>query len=265
MGKSILVPHDFTQIGDYAIEHAYMIAKASKNPIHIIHVVKTDDEIKDAEKKLKKIADDFFKDKDIAVTTTIRKGKTFKEIYKYGLEIEATLVVLGSDGLKSIKRAMKVVRKFEKIPFIIVQSPVIFGEYSKIISPLDTDRSSRIKMLWINYLNSLFHSTAYIVTCKEKDRYKVKNLANNLRFAVNWLDNKLIDYEVITMDNKENFADDMYSYADKIEADMVLIMAHKYRSYIKDLKKVENIELYKKIPIMCVNKRTDILKVGGFN
>ena len=50
-----------------------------------------------------------------------------------------------------------------------------------------------------------------------------------------------------------------------VEADLVLMMTTKYKEYIKNLKKPDNKELYKKIPIMCVNPRTDIQKLGGFN
>lgn len=265
MGKSILVPHDFTEVGDYAIEHAYMIGKASKNPIHLIHIVKHNNEIETAKEKLQKIADKFSEGKDIEIVIDIRKGSIFKEIYKYGLEINAYLAVMGTHGIKNIKKAMKVVKNFEKIPFILVQSPVIFGEYSKIVSPIDADKSSRIKMQWIKYLNTLFESKAYIITYTESDKYKAASLASNLKFASNWFERELIDYEFINFDSKKNFADEMYSFAHSIEADIILVMAQNYRSYIKELKKGENIELYKKIPIMCVNKRTDIHRIGGFN
>ena len=35
--------------------------------------------------------------------------------------------------------------------------------------------------------------------------------------------------------------------------------------YIKDIKNPENEALAAKIPVMCVNKRIDIIKLGGFN
>ena len=41
--KPILVPHDFTEVGAYALEHAYMIGKTHNNPINVIHIVSKSD------------------------------------------------------------------------------------------------------------------------------------------------------------------------------------------------------------------------------
>ncbi|MDR2010750.1 MAG: universal stress protein [Bacteroidales bacterium] len=265
MEKCILVPHDFTEVGDFAIEHAYMISKATKTPIHLLHIVKNENDIVTAEEKLSKIAEKFNKDKDAKIIVTARKGNLFKEIYKYGLEVDAYLAVMGTHGIKNIKKAMKVVKKLVKIPFILVQSPVIYGEYSKVLVPLDYEKSSRIKAQWIVYLNTFFKSNAFILTHTEKDSYKSKSLSSNLKFMQDLLNKELIDYEWKNLDSSKNFADEIYSFAEEIQANIILIMTHNYREYIKAIKKIEHLELYKKIPIMCVNKRTDIFKSGGFN
>ncbi len=265
MEKCILVPHDFTEVGDYAIEHAYMISKATNIPIHLLHIVKRESDICTAEEKLSKIAESFNKGKDAEIIVAVRKGNLFKEIYKYGLGVNAYLAVMGTHGIKNVKKAMKVVKKLVRIPFILVQSPVIYGEYSRVLVPLDTEKSSRIKAQWIVFLNTLFKSKAYLLTHTEKDSYKAKELAKNLKFMNDWLDKELIDYELQSLESPKNFADEIFSYANEIQANIILLMTHNYREYIKALKKSENLELYRKIPIMCVNKRTDIFKVGGFN
>lgn len=265
MKKSILVPHDFTEVGNYAMEHAYMVGKASKTSISLIHIVRKSSQIDEAKVKLQKIADDFAKDKDVEVSIEVRKGNLFREIYRYGLEIDAYLAVMGTHGLKNIKKSMKVVKKFVKIPFILVQSPVIFGEYDRLVIPIDSNITSRIKIQWVRYINTLFASKAFLITHNVSDGFKQKGLNNNIKFAQNWFDKELIDYDIKVVESGKNFADSIYTYANEVESDLILVMTDQYRSYIKDIKKVENIELYKKIPIMCVNKRTDIFKLGGFN
>ncbi len=265
MKKSILVPHDFTEVGDYAIEHAFMVGKASKSPIHLIHIVSKTSQIAAAKIKLAEIAERAKEGKDIEIVSEVRKGNLFREIYKYGLEIDAYLAVMGTHGIRSIRKAMKVVKRFVKIPFILVQNPVIFGEYDRIVIPIDANITSRIKIQWVRYINTLFESKAYLITHNVSDGFKQKGLNNNIKFAQNWFDKELIDYDIKVVESGKNFADSIYTYANEVESDLILVMTDQYRSYIKDLKKIENIELYKKIPIMCVNKRTDIFKVGGFN
>jgi hypothetical protein len=265
MKKSILVPHDFTDVGNYAMEHAYMLGKASKTSISLIHIVRRSSQIAEAKDKLQKIADDFRQGKDVEVSVEVRRGNLFREIYRYGLEIDAYLAVMGTHGLKNIKKAMKVVKRFVKIPFILVQSPVIFGEYDRLVIPIDSNITSRIKIQWVRYISTLFSSKAFLITHNVSDGFKQKGLNNNIRFAQNWFDKELIDYDIKVVESSKNFADSIYTYANEVESDLILIMTDQYRSYIKDIRKVENIELYKKIPIMCVNKRTDIFKLGGFN
>lgn len=265
MKKSILVPHDFTEVGDYAMEHAYMVGKQAKSPIHLIHVVSKSSQIEEAKQKLTAIAEAFKKEKDVEIIVEARKGNLFKEIYNYGLEIDAYLAVMGTHGVKNVKKALKVIKKFVKIPFILVQSPVIFGEYDRILVPIDEDKTSRIKIQWIRYINTLFESKAYLLTYNTRDSFKLKSLHNNIKFAENWFEKELIEYDIKVLDNDRNFADEIYNYANDIECDLILLMTNKYKEYIRQLKKAENKELFKKIPIMCLNKRTDIYKVGGFN
>lgn len=264
MKKSILVPHDFSEVGNYAMEHAYMVGKASKSPIHLIHIVRRKSQIEEAKQKLTEIANKFKEGKDVEIVCEVRTGNLFKTIYSYGLEIDSYLAVMGTHGIKNIKKAMKVVKKFVKIPFILVQNPVIFGEYDRIVIPIDYDKNSRIKIQWVRYINTIFESKAYIISFNTGDEFKAKVIKNNLLFAQNQFDKELIDYEIKVLDSQKNFADSIYTYANEVESDLILVMTDKYRSYVKDLKKTENLELYKKIPIMCVNKRTDIIKLGGF-
>ncbi|MDD2387608.1 MAG: universal stress protein [Bacteroidales bacterium] len=264
MEKSILVPHDFTEVGNYAMEHAYMVGKAANSPIHLIHIAKSKSQIDSAKQKLQEIADNFKKGKNVEIVCEVRTGNLFKGIYAYGLEVDAYLGVMGTHGIKNVKKAMKVVKKFMKIPFILVQNPVIFGEYDRIVIPLDHDKNARIKTLWVRYINNIFESKVFIISYNTGDEFKAKTIKNNILFAQNQFDNNLIDYEIKVIESPKNFADSIYTYANEVESDLILVMTNKYKSYVKDLKKLENLELYKKIPIMCVNKRTDIIKLGGF-
>lgn len=265
MSKSILVPHDFTEVGDFALEHAYIISKASKSSIHVIHVVRKSREVDEAKQKLEQIVNNFKQGKEIDIITKVSVGRLHKEVYNYGLEIDASLGVMGTHGVKTIKKALKIVKQFVKIPFILVQNHVVHGDYDRILIPIDSDITSRIKIQWVRYINTLFESKAYLIAHQVTDGFKIKALNNNLKFAQDWFERELMDYELNILPSGKYFADEIFTYANEVESDLILIMADKYKSYIKSLKRVENLELYSRIPIMCVNKRADLYKTGGFN
>lgn len=265
MKRTILVPHDFTEVGNYAIEHAYMIGKATGAPIHLLHIVKRKSLYDAALEKLSAIASEYSEKYNVEIIPKVIRGNLYKSIYAYGIEIDAYIAVMGTHGIKNLKKAMKVVKKFVRIPFILVQSPVIFGEYDRLVVPVDSNLKSRIKFHWVRYLNHLFESKVYIIAHNETDSFRIKSLNNNLRFADKLLEQELIDYEVKRLNSSKNFADKVYNYANDVEGDLVLVMTDNYRKFARDLKSAKNLEYFKKIPIMCVNPRTDIFKAGSFS
>lgn len=267
MKRSILVPHDFSEVGDYALQHAYLIIKASKSdyPINLLHVIKKESMYDESLARLNEIAENFSKKNNVTVNTKVLKGNIYKTIYAYGVESKAFIAVMGTHGIKNVKKAMKVVKKFVRIPFILVQSGSNFGEYNKLVIPLDHNIKSRIKFRWVRFLNDIFESKAFILATHETDNYKIDSLNNNIKFASNFLEDELIDYEIKKIETKVNFADEVYKYANEVQGDLILVMTDQYKQFARDLKTAENLELFKKIPIMCVNRRTDIVKLGGFS
>ena len=55
--KSLIVPHDFTEVADAALKHAIVTAAAIDAEVHVLHVVEKRSEINKAEKKLQEIVD----------------------------------------------------------------------------------------------------------------------------------------------------------------------------------------------------------------
>lgn len=55
--ETILVPHDFTQMAEFALLHANKISKSIAKPVTIAHIVKSEKEKKDATRKLTEIAE----------------------------------------------------------------------------------------------------------------------------------------------------------------------------------------------------------------
>lgn len=264
MEKCILVPYDFSNEANFALEHAYEFARTSSLPIHIIHVVSSEKEIKEWSIELQKIADEFSKAKNIFVETVVRAGNLFETIYEYGLSSNTYLAVMGTHGTKTIDKAMKLIKQFVKIPFVLVQRPISFGEFDKICVPIDDNKKSRAKFLWVRHLDYLFKSKVYVVYIDSNNPTKRNEINKNLRFATSIFEEYAIDFDVYSVPEHNAF-DNLYDYMYKLEPDVVLFMTDRYKKIVTNLKKPQNIEVAKKIPVMCVNSRTDIMKAGGFS
>ena len=114
MEKCIIVPWDFTEMSGYALEHAYAIGKISKKVIYLIHVAAKASKVPELTQQLEEIAKKFKEGKDIDIRVAVVTGNLYKAIYKFGLENNAYLGVMGTHGIKSLGKAMKVVKKFVK-------------------------------------------------------------------------------------------------------------------------------------------------------
>ena len=275
MGKSektIVVPHDFTQIGDYALEHALVISPIMENDIVLVHIVKDNGEIPLAEKHCEEIAEETFKKHFIRPRFIVREGSIFKEISAIAEEVNANLIIMGTHGRKGIQKltgswALKVVVS-STVPFIIVQAPPAKRRFEKIIFPIDFRSENKEKIQWVNYLSAYYKTKFYIIKQNYKDRLFQTKIKNNLAFTKKFLDSKGIEYEIITAPGKKKFYQETIEYAKVVEADMILVMTTKdisFADYALGADEQHIIANNEKIPVMCVNPDPSLRRSGGFS
>ena len=265
MEKCILVPFDFSNEADFALDHAYEFARTLNIPIHLIHIVNSEKEIDEWQIELNKVAKRFsLEHNNSKIVAAVRAGSLFDTIYDYGVEANTYLAVMGTHGIKTIDKAVKVIKQFSKIPFVLVQRPISFGQFNKICVPIDENKKSREKFLWVRHLEYLFKSKVYVTYPESTDPVKKEEINKNLIFATTIFEEYAIDFDVFPI-SEQNVFDNLYDYMYDLEPDVVLFMTDKYKKIVTNLKKPQNIELAKKIPVMCVNPRTDIVKIGGFS
>lgn len=139
--KTILVPIDFSEHSEYALEVAANIAKDNNASIVVLHMLGlthaflTQDEEADvfnamyymklAKKKFEEFLDKPYL-KGIEITETIRNYKVFTEINEVAEEFEADLIVMGSHGVNGFSdifigsNTEKVVRT-SSIPVLVIK------------------------------------------------------------------------------------------------------------------------------------------------
>jgi nucleotide-binding universal stress UspA family protein len=139
--KIIIVPWDFTHISEYALEYAINAAHALEKEIFLLHIVNkeaTEEQEKEALKKLEKQAGEILQKYQIQVQPVVRKGSIFNVISDYASEVKAALVVMGTHGVTGTQKitgswALKVIIG-SKVPFLVVQEkPGTAVGFNKIV------------------------------------------------------------------------------------------------------------------------------------
>lgn len=272
--KLIIVPWDFTQVAENALGHAAKIGRTIGGEICLLHIV--DETIKprqEGEKKtlLRHVADEGAAKYNMTVTAQVRKGSIFTSIAEFVNSKDAELVVMGTHGMKGMQKitgswALKVVVK-SKVPFIVIQDPPPDMErYRNIVFPIDFRIENKEKMGMAIFMGKYFDSKVHILKSSTTDRSLRTKTNINLNFAVKYLIQNNIEYEIHELPHGK-FAQNTIDFAHKINADLILIMTTKnitMADYMLGASEQFIIANSSRIPVCCVNPKASFAKVGQF-
>jgi nucleotide-binding universal stress UspA family protein len=270
----IVVPWDFTHVASHALAHAVKISRMVGNEISLLHVVSngiSQKALTEARAQLQKAVDENSKKYNVVLSWQISKGTIFNAISEFANEKEASLVVMGTHGMKGMQKltgswALKVMVK-SKVPFIVVQdSPADQERYHNIVFPIDFRSENKEKMKMAIFMGKYFDSKIHMFVAGTTDKGLAKKTKINLNFAVKYLIQNNIEYEIHEVP-KKNFPQQTLDFAQKINADLILIVTTKnitFADYTFGASEQYIIANSSKIPVICVNPKVSFTKVGQF-
>lgn len=265
--RTILLPYDFTELSEYALQHAVQFAKMLDSDLTLLNVIKNlNDEIEVTEKLTRK-AEETKKEYNILPKVLVRPGKVSEAIKRIATNLDALLVIMKTSGPKGIKkytgsRAIKVMFG-SKIPFIVIQAPPKRSKINHVIVPIDFRYENKEKLKWIHFLVKVYKPNVSLFRPATTD-YRIRN---NLKFAMRFLEGRKINFELVHARGKKSFVEETIEFSDFIGADLIVIMLSRRITIdkvlfgLRDQKFISN---NYKIPIMCLNPRTDLRKYAGF-
>lgn len=260
--NTILVPWDFSEVTANALEHAIKIAKFIKNEIILLHILKKQKDEQEALDKMLVTAQQTFEKHKIKPSVAAIEGSIFNTIGDYTRDNPISLVVMGTHGIKGMQKltgswALKVIVS-SHAPFIVVQDPPTAKEnFTDIVFPIDFKSENKEKLIWAIMLGRIFKSKIHLYK-QEFSGSLIKKINSNLLFAKKYLTKYNIDFDIESSTGKGKFAEETIEYAQKINADMILIMTTKnigFSDYVIGAQEQYIIANTAKLPVMCVNPR----------
>ena len=274
--KLIIVPWDFTNVAESALAHAVKIGRMVNNDICLLHIVDPDVKVKaEGEKRalLKHIAEENSRKYNINIIANVKKGSIFTSIAEFAnsKDKEANLVVMGTHGMKGMQKltgswALKVIVK-SKIPFIVVQEPPADQDrYHNIVFPVDFRVENKEKMGMAIFMGKYFDSKVHILKTVTTDKGLTAKVNKSLNFAVKYLIQNNVEYEIHDVPNGK-FAQQTINFAQKIKADLILIVTTKnitFADYMVGASEQFIIANSSKIPVCCVNPKASFANTSQF-
>ncbi|MFI5221281.1 MAG: universal stress protein [Bacteroidia bacterium] len=282
--NTILVPIDFSEIANHALNHAAEVAKQFRNNLALLHVVEEglltnvfsfgkNDHMEDlareaAKARLEKYAAEIKAKHGLDCITSVTFGKIYKMILEAVDDLHCDSIIMGSNGSSGIDQiigsnASRVIGQ-SNVPVIVVKSEQHVNSYRNIVFPLDLTAESKQKVNWAIHIGKVYGSTIHIFTAKTGTKDLDARLLANLKQIEKLLEKSKIKFtEKILPKSNDNFANDTIKFSEKINADMIMIMTQqedkKFSEYIigSYAQQVVNRSLH--APVMCINpKRIDV-------
>jgi nucleotide-binding universal stress UspA family protein len=264
----IMVTWDFTEKSVYALEHAVQMATMVKGEIAVVHIVKKDEEIPDAKKKMAEEVQKKFSDPNINFSYIARSGSIFHTIGELATELSAILVVMGTHGITGMQKflgswALKVIAS-SKAPFIVVQESPRGEAMKNIIVPINYKRETKECVSWTHFFARKFGTKFHLFRAKYSDSNFRKGLDSNLFFITKYFSSKGIRFESHSSVGEEDFGKDTIQYAKNVDADAIMLMTTRdigFTDYVMGAQEQYIIANSERIPVICINPRP--AKVGG--
>ncbi len=246
--KKILIPIDFSRHSEYALEVAATIAKKNSATLVVLHMmglseaVLTKDESQEMFEAIyyMKLAEKRFNDfldkdylKGIVVETTVQNYKEFHEINNVAQDFEADLIVMGSHGASGLKEVFvgsnteKVVRT-SNIPVLVVKNAMDHFEMNKVVFACDfnMDFIEPFKKAWNFFKNLDAEFQVVFINTPEKFMTTQAMEEKAFKFMLySGLENSDI-FENIVYYCDYNLEQGIYSFANKFNADLIVIPTH---------------------------------------
>jgi len=268
----ILVPWDFTEVTENALQHAIKIAKHANQRIVLLHVVKSMKKGEEAIDKLNKQIKDLSAKYGMPLEPLVLEGSLFHVISDYASENNVSIVIMGTHGIKGIQKftgsyALKVIVG-SRIPFIVIQDPPSkTNVFKDVIFPIGYKKEEKQMVQWALFMVKYFDVKLHIMKPAIKDQSLMKKVNLNVHFAEKMFEKYEVSYEVHDIDDNK-LAERSVEYAKKIDADLVMIMTTKdigLTDYVLGAQEQYIIANPERLPVMVVNPRTDLRKYGGFS
>lgn len=214
MSKSILVPTDFSLIGENAMKHAAGIAKQIGAKIILTHIINSDTKAYLKKNNLNKDAiieylqdyqKDLIRDFDLSVDIRISEGKITEQIPKLVKELAIDLLMFGTHGKKGLQiitgsQAMKLITAVN-IPVLVVQKRGFDDGYKNIVFPVNSSTEYNVKLDWTVFIAKSFNATVKLFVYNEPRanvKVKMELVLENIRNTF--------------LSNKINFTEDVAKY-----------------------------------------------------
>jgi len=225
-----IVPHDFTPVGDAALNYAINLGQKVKTEIQLLHVVPDKAKLVVAKQKLEKLIQSINTGPNIELTTKVVAGNIFEDIGKLAKREGAQLIIMGTHGVTGMQKifgsnVIKVVTSSE-VPFLVVQKNTKIAEVKRIIVPIDMTKESLQITNLAGDLSNIFGAEIHVIAEKESDEILSRKLSNRISLVKDQYEERNIKSHVSLINSSGSYQKKVIDYAKTNQGDFIALAYH---------------------------------------
>ena len=271
MNTKLLVPTDFSEVAQSAMQHAIKFAEIINADVILLHVVSSREEVEEAKEKLSKeitLGSSF--SSSCNVTSFVRIGNIFEDIGDVAAELGISLIFMGTHKASRWQklvgsRAIKVITS-SPVPFIVTQEKLMNSNgYDNIVVPLDLNVETKQKLELVAKIAHYFDSEVHLLTNDNSDEFIKTKLKANQVWASNYLESKDIKNSSHLVDQGDSLTEGIFKLSKEVDADLIAIMNLADETVLglyENSFQEEIVANDLKVPVLCVNPHP-VTKVSG--
>ncbi len=262
--RNLLVPHDFTKAAEVATLYAISLAKKLGAEVNLMHVVKNNNEVIGATRKLDGIISDLsLSANSPKMNVIVRVGDIFTDISSTGRELHSSIIIMGTHGARGMQKvfgsfAIKIITSTH-IPFIIVQEDYKLKDLQRIVVPIDVSKESLQVEQVVSAIAKKSDSDVKIIAEKHSDIGLKIKVAVHFKVITDEFDSVGVKYETDFI--KKLNCKEIEQYTNDAKGDIIGLAYHtdsmlpQFDRIFQDL-----ITNDSKIPVLIINSK----EVGNY-
>ena len=271
MNTKLLVPTDFSEVAQSAMQHAIKFSEIINADVVLLHVVSSRDEVEEAKEKLsKEITLGNSISNSCNLISFVRIGNIFEDIGDVAAELGISLIFMGTHKASRWQklvgsRAIKVISS-SPVPFIVTQEKLMNSSgYDNIVVPLDLNLETKQKLELVAKIAHYFDSQVHLLTNDDSDEFIKTKLKANQVWASNYLESKDIKNSSHLVDQADSLTEGIFKLSKEVDADLIAIMNLEDETVLGLYENTFQEEIVAndlKVPVLCVNPHP-VTKVSG--
>lgn len=256
-----IVPHDFTEVGDTALNYAINLGKKIRTEIQLLHVVTDKAKLLVAKQKLEKIIASKEKNYLVELTTKVIVGSIFEDLGKFAKKESAQLIIMGTHGLTMSQKlfgsnVIKVVTSSE-VPFLVVQKDTKIVDVKKIIVPIDMTKESLQITSLAGDLSKIFRAEIHVIAEKETDEILSRKQVNRVSLVRDQYEEREVKATFHLIESKGSYQSKVLEYTKKNGGDFLALAYHSESLFAMLDTFAQNIVVNElKLPCLIINSKS---------